>query len=123
MKFFLKTALAAAAVLGLAAPASATTFSCMASSISGSGVSDTGFVLAVTNFGNFYFCNVASTYGGVSADTCRAWLSQFLTAKGMNKPIRFHFDPAHPNNIGVTDCSPSNFQYNARVPFLIDVFY
>lgn len=121
MKTLMKSVLAAA-VLAFAAPANATGFTCTATDISFVGTSSGGGVMVHAGFGEFYLCNLDTPWGGVSVDTCRAWLSEVLTAQGMNRPVHFYFDTAHPMNASMTGpdyCASTNYQWEVRSPYFI----
>ena len=124
MNRLLKTLAAAAATLAVAQPAQAATYVCGGdATVSQIGLTSGGFVNVVMNFGSFYICDASAAANGVAPQTCQAWLTQLLAARGMNKPVTFYFDTAHAANATMTSCASSNFGSATRVPFHIQVVF
>lgn len=127
MNKFLKILLAASAAAGLSSQAVAASVTCPATSITNIGQRVEGTVTVYTSYGSFIFCNVSASFYDVSAETCRGWVAQLLTARGLNKPVTFHFDTGHAANTNMNPdvnqeyCFVSNFNSTYRVPYFVEV--
>lgn len=124
MKIFSKILIAASA-LTLPVPAAAASFSCTGN-INLIGQWDQGDVMVGTQLGTFWLCNVtttSTTFSGISPETCKGWLTDLLTARGLNRSVTFHFDTSHTNNATMTApyCQSSNFTTAVRRPHYIEI--
>jgi len=118
MKKFLPAIAALYAATAIPTVASAATFGCTSKN-NHVGQSRNGELYMMTEFGVFTMCNLTQPVSSVSPDTCRAWYTSALTARGLNKNVDFYFDTAEPANADMVApycTTTSNFNWRLRIP-------
>lgn len=101
--------------------ATAVTFSC-AGPASHSGVDNIGLVsvgMPAIGPAPVKICSTNTAVNGVTAEVCKLWFSEILTARSTGATLIMHFDSAEPSIGGVTTCGGLG-AWVLRVPYYVE---
>lgn len=71
-------------------------------------------------YGMWTICSLEQTLGGITPQACESWYALFTSAKLGGKSMMLYFDPANPNNGGISTCAALG-EWTQRVPFFLEL--
>ena len=108
MKFRPLTIAAALAAVAVPSAAEADGLNCQ-SQVNSVAASYTGSVAFDGGYGFMQICSTAGVTNGISADTCKTYLSMLMTAHSTGRLVSLSFDTEWYGNAGLTSCTVGAF--------------